>query len=48
LEKIDWFNPPKWAEEWDQNNLVFDGNEGPRFAPQVRKTDLAALGDLLT
>lgn len=47
LELMDWDVPPKWADEWDNNDLVFDGDAQPRFAPQKPKKGLADLGSLL-
>lgn len=29
--KIDWENPPAWAEEWDSNELVFELNDGGEY-----------------
>lgn len=43
-----WSNPPSWAEDWDDNDLVFmEGESKPFEAPKV-KFDLAALADALT
>lgn len=30
-ETIDWDRPPKWAEEWDKNDLVFGEEVGEAF-----------------
>lgn len=34
---IDWSEPPGWAKEWDENDLVFSGEGVPSFAPQSRR-----------
>lgn len=35
-EKIDWADPPGWADEWDQNTLVFDPNKGESLLTAAR------------
>ena len=49
LERIDWENPPGWAEEHDLNDLVFAPLQGEnRFAPKVKPAyDLAKLAETL-
>lgn len=32
VEGIDWGNPPAWAKEWDENNLVSEPDAPDRFA----------------
>lgn len=34
LEKIDWDDPPSWAREWDDNDLVFDPDSTTRYTAQ--------------
>lgn len=46
--KIDWSNPPTWAEEWDRNDYVSADEAGPTFAPQVKKKSFAELGQTLS
>lgn len=45
LEHFNWEDPPTWAEEWDQNDLVFDPAEQEKpFAterPRRKLSDLA-------
>ena len=36
IEHLDWDNPPTWAEEWDHNNLVFDGEINRMFESQPK------------
>lgn len=34
IEQIDWDNPPRWAEEWDENEMVFQAaNDEPDYPP---------------
>ena len=49
LEHLNWDQPPGWAEEWDQNDLVFDPVEQEKpFAAEVkRKSSLSSLADNL-
>jgi phage terminase large subunit GpA-like protein len=48
VEKIDWGNPPKWAADWDLNDLVFADKINKRFATQPKSViDLEALGSAL-
>lgn len=49
IERIDWENPPGWAEEHDLNDLVFAPLTGEnRFAPKVKPAyDLAKLAEHL-
>ncbi|CAM3844724.1 terminase gpA endonuclease subunit [Agrobacterium radiobacter] len=43
-----WDNPPKWAETWDENILVFGEKEEPAFhAPQKKSYDFGALAKTL-
>lgn len=37
---VDWENPPRWAEVWDKNSLVFHPDEAP---PPVQSTSLSAV-----
>lgn len=44
-EKIDWDAPPRWAAEWDNNDLVLSADEEVPFRkPRVVEYDLAELG----
>lgn len=47
IEQLDWDNPPGWAAEWDDNDLVFSPEERPDgvVAPKKDRTleELAAL-----
>jgi phage terminase large subunit GpA-like protein len=49
IEKIDWDDPPRWARDWNENDLVFLPEEQER--PFVEKSnaeyDLRELGSLL-
>lgn len=53
IEAVDWTKPPKWAEEWDRNDLVtepeVDGKVNLRFAPKqsYKKVNLADLAKKL-
>jgi phage terminase large subunit GpA-like protein len=45
IEQIDWMDPPSWAREWDENDLVFSPEiEERRF--EVRKSSSRSLKDL--
>lgn len=47
-EKIDWSDPPGWADEWDSNTLVFDPNTGGSILEAARpKRSLADLAGAL-
>lgn len=48
IELLDWVNPPKWAAEWDENNLVTGDNNSLVFEHET-KNDYALdqLGNLL-
>lgn len=45
LEHLNWDNPPGWAEEWDENDLVFDpvAQEKPFASEAKPKRNLANL-----
>lgn len=49
IERIDWTDPPGWADEWDDNDLVFMPEGGEyRFAPKSKDAyDLAKLAEAL-
>lgn len=32
IEQIDWSNPPRWAAEWDKNDMISEANAPKRFA----------------
>lgn len=47
VEMVDWNKAPKWAAEWDENNLI-TYDEKPAFAPKkVRKYDYTKLAQEL-
>ena len=44
IEHINWEMPPKWAEEWDQNDLVFgEDTADPFIVTDSDKFDLASI-----
>lgn len=45
FDRIDWKNPPAWAEEWNQNDLVI-GGQTEEDPPPVKPSGLAALAQL--
>ncbi len=46
IEKFDWASPPRWAAEWDQNDMVRAATESPRFAVTVKKDyDFSKFGE---
>lgn len=49
IEMLDWDNPPGWAAEWDENDLIYNPViQEKRFdAKPKAKYDLAALADEL-
>lgn len=48
-DRIDWAEPPTWAAEWDENDLVFKASEPPRFEVQSKpRRSFAELGESLT
>ena len=48
IEKIDWDDPPTWARDWDENDLVFDPNSTTRYtAQQTVAYDLSQLASEL-
>ncbi|MGH9928615.1 MAG: phage terminase large subunit family protein [Pyrinomonadaceae bacterium] len=49
IERIDWNDPPGWAEDWDDNDLVFTPATGEYpFAPKSKDAyDLAKLAEAL-
>lgn len=46
IEQIDWKDPPPWAREWDENDMVFDpdSTSEPFEAKEESDVDLTALG----
>lgn len=45
FDRIDWADPPSWAADWDDNDLVFGATEARRFSVQTRaKVDFEKLG----
>jgi phage terminase large subunit GpA-like protein len=38
LEQVDWTNPPKWAAEWDANDMISEADAPQKFA-QKRNND---------
>lgn len=48
IHDIDWDDPPGWAEEWDKNDLVYQG-EDKRFDKPIKKGyNLSELAKVLT
>lgn len=48
LETMDWDNPPAWARDWDENDLVFDPNSTNSYtAQQIVSHDLSHLASEL-
>lgn len=48
IEVIDWDEPPGWADEWDDNDLIFSDGAETNFAIKKKSDyDLARLGSLL-
>ena len=49
IERIDWDNPPGWAEEWDKNDLVFSPElqDDPFHDREESDDTLEKLGELL-
>lgn len=46
IEKFDWSSPPRWAAEWDSNDMVRAATESPRFAVAVKKDyDFSKFGE---
>lgn len=44
IEKMDWSNPPAWAQPWETNIMISEADAPKRFAVQERPTyDFAAL-----
>ncbi len=40
VEKIDWTNPPKWAAEWDKNDLISAPEAAQRFDDALESTEI--------
>lgn len=48
VEGIDWANPPKWAAEWDENDMIRQPDEEPRFTNNIKSSyDFGQLGKAL-
>ncbi|MEM1430016.1 MAG: terminase gpA endonuclease subunit [Pseudomonadota bacterium] len=47
LPLIDWSNPPPWADEWDKNDLVGEGDTFRFAIPPKGDYDLASLAEKL-
>ncbi len=48
IEQIRWDDPPSWAAEWDENDLVSAADDNKRFAQQQKgEYDLATLAQTL-
>lgn len=45
IEHLDWDNPPAWADEWDENEMVVWPEEAKK--PEKKETTLADLASLL-
>src|SRR5690606_7419809 len=49
IEKIDWNDPPSWARDWDENDLVFSTEQERPFVVQPKvEYDLRELGASLS
>lgn len=48
LEHLSWDDPPGWASDWDDNDLVFEGEVNKRFAAKQKGGyDLSKLAEQL-
>lgn len=48
IERIDWNNPPTWARDWPENDLVISADTKDPFVPKADTNyDLRALADKL-
>ena len=49
IERLDWSDPPGYAEEWDSNDLVFspDGSANPIASEKKSTYDLSKLAETL-
>lgn len=47
LDRIDWSKPPRWAEVWDLNDLVFAANDNRPFTRSAPKLSIDDLGEML-
>lgn len=49
IEQLNWDDPPRWAEEWDENELVFevDEDQKPKEAEAPKAQTLEELANLL-
>ena len=49
IERLDWTDPPGWAADWDENDLVFkaDGGDNPIASKRAAVYDLATLAQSL-
>jgi len=49
IERLNWSDPPGWAAEWDDNDLVFspEGGENPIASKKASGYDLAKLAEAL-
>ena len=48
-ESLEWENPPTWADEWDENSMVFEAVDGQPFVPEekIALPDLSSLAENL-
>lgn len=35
IERIDWTDPPRWAADWDKNDMISEADAPQKFAQQV-------------
>jgi phage terminase large subunit GpA-like protein len=47
IEHLDWSNPPSWADEWDDNEMVFMPDDGKKPVAKKTTTTLSDLSSLL-
>lgn len=46
IERLNWDSPPTWAEEWDENDLVFRPENAQPFATQEKVFSTRSISDL--
>lgn len=48
VEHLNWAEPPRWASDWDTNDLVHEAEKESRFSAQVKSDfDFASFGKAL-
>lgn len=46
IERLNWDDPPTWAAEWDDNDLVFSPEQALPFAPEEQTFTLDRIAEL--